>query len=84
MLLGPLSPSSQPGPPLAPHPHSIPPADAALDYAVAQAYDQRYGARPLRRWLEHSIVTPLSRMIVGGERAAAARSQLQNSVFPVH
>ncbi|KAL4440689.1 hypothetical protein ABPG77_000398 [Micractinium sp. CCAP 211/92] len=41
--------------------------DAALDYAVAQAYDQRYGARPLRRWLEHSIVTPLSRMIVGGE-----------------
>ncbi|KAL4457526.1 hypothetical protein ABPG75_012391 [Micractinium tetrahymenae] len=41
--------------------------DAALDYAVAQAYDQRYGARPLRRWLEHSIVTPLSRMIVAGE-----------------
>lgn len=38
---------------------------------MAQAYDQRYGARPLRRWLEHSIVTPLSRMIVGGEHGGA-------------
>ena len=26
--------------------------EAALDYAVAQAYDPVYGARPLRRWLE--------------------------------
>ena len=32
--------------------------EAALDYAVAQAYDPVYGARPLRRWLEHSIITP--------------------------
>lgn len=41
-------------------------ADAALDYAVAQSYDHMYGARPLRRWLEHSIVTLLSRMIISG------------------
>jgi ATP-dependent Clp protease ATP-binding subunit ClpB len=41
--------------------------DAALDYAVAQSYDHMYGARPLRRWLEHSVVTPLSRMIISGE-----------------
>ncbi len=41
--------------------------DAALDYAVAQSYDHMYGARPLRRWLEHHIVTDLSRMIVSGE-----------------
>ncbi|PSC72780.1 chaperone 1 [Micractinium conductrix] len=41
--------------------------DAALDYAVAQSYDHNYGARPLRRWLEHSIVTPLSRMIIAGD-----------------
>lgn len=41
--------------------------DAALDYAVAESYDHMYGARPLRRWLEHSIVTPLSRMIIAGE-----------------
>lgn len=41
--------------------------DAALDYAVSQSYDHLYGARPLRRWLERSIITPLSRMIVAGE-----------------
>uniref|UniRef100_A0A1D1ZMI1 Clp R domain-containing protein n=2 Tax=Auxenochlorella protothecoides TaxID=3075 RepID=A0A1D1ZMI1_AUXPR len=40
---------------------------AALDYAVTQSHDPAYGARPLRRWLEHAVVTPLSRMIVGGE-----------------
>ena len=40
---------------------------AALDYAVSQAYDHMYGARPLRRWLEHHILTDLSRMIVTGE-----------------
>lgn len=41
--------------------------DAALDYAVSQSYDHLYGARPLRRWLERSIITPLSLMIVAGE-----------------
>lgn len=41
--------------------------DAALDYAVAQSYDHNYGARPLRRWMEHSLVTPLSRMIIAGD-----------------
>ena len=41
--------------------------DAALDYAVAQSYDHMYGARPLRRWLEHHTLTDLSRMIVSGE-----------------
>jgi ATP-dependent Clp protease ATP-binding subunit ClpB len=41
--------------------------DAALDAAVAQSYDHLYGARPLRRWLEHNIVTQLSRMIITGE-----------------
>ena len=40
---------------------------AALDFAVSQSYDVMYGARPLRRWLEHSIITPLSRMLIGGE-----------------
>lgn len=53
--------------------HTIAPpppfADAALDYAVAQSYDHLYGARPLRRWLEHSIITPLSRMIITGALA---------------
>lgn len=40
--------------------------DAALSYTVKHAYDPEYGARPLRRWMEHTIVTELSRMIVSG------------------
>lgn len=39
----------------------------ALDYAAKESYDHMYGARPLRRWLEHNIITTLSRMIIGGE-----------------
>ena len=41
--------------------------DRALDHAVDQSYDHLYGARPLRRWLEKSILTELSRMIVAGQ-----------------
>ena len=41
--------------------------DEALDYAAKESYDHMYGARPLRRWLEHNIITTLSRMIIGGE-----------------
>lgn len=37
--------------------------DGALGHVVASAYDPAYGARPLRRWLEHHIITDLSRMI---------------------
>jgi hypothetical protein len=32
-----------------------------------QAYEPAYGARPLRRWLEHTIITDLSRMIISGQ-----------------
>ena len=31
------------------------------------AYDIRFGARPLRRWLEQHVVTELSRLVVAGE-----------------
>ncbi|KAI8112831.1 hypothetical protein M9434_004151 [Picochlorum sp. BPE23] len=41
--------------------------DKALDYAAKESYDHLYGARPLRRWLEHNIITALSRMIISGE-----------------
>lgn len=71
-----LPPAAAPAPCVAARPPRLPlvqvrplfitSADAALDYAVAQSYDHMYGARPLRRWLEHSIVTPLSRMIISG------------------
>lgn len=41
--------------------------DAALDHVVKESYDVRFGARPLRRWLEQHVVTRLSEMLIGGE-----------------
>lgn len=40
--------------------------EEALDYIGRVSYDPLYGARPLRRYLEHKIVTPLSRMLLSG------------------
>ena len=42
-------------------------SDAALDFISSEAFDRAFGARPLRRYLEHNVVTALSRMIVSGE-----------------
>lgn len=52
---------------LAPKNITLQATDAALHFAVSQAYEPAYGARPLRRWLEHTIITDLSRMIVAGQ-----------------
>lgn len=41
-------------------------SDSACQIMVEEAYDPRYGARPLRRHLEKRIVTELSRLILGG------------------
>lgn len=43
-------------------------ADAALELAVDKgAQDLAYGARPLRRWLERTVVTDLSYKMIAGE-----------------
>jgi len=42
-------------------------SDAAIDHALAEAYDPELGARPLRRWLERNIVGALSQSIVAAE-----------------
>jgi len=39
----------------------------AQDYIARQAYDPRYGARPLKRFLQRAIETPLSRKLLSGE-----------------
>merc|ERR1712159_837053 len=41
--------------------------DSAIAYALKSAYDPEYGARPLRRFLEKSVVTELSKHIIGGQ-----------------
>ncbi|GAB5360202.1 hypothetical protein AAMO2058_000607300 [Amorphochlora amoebiformis] len=39
----------------------------AADWAIEQAYEPAYGARPLQRFLEKHVVTTLSRKLVGAE-----------------
>ncbi len=39
---------------------------AAKDYILDHAYDPLYGARPLRRYLQHNVETLLSRQIIAG------------------
>lgn len=39
----------------------------AIDYIIREAYKPEYGARPLRRYLESKVVTPLSKMILKDE-----------------
>lgn len=41
--------------------------DAAKGYIIDAAYDPHYGARPLRRYLQHTVETLLSRKIIAGE-----------------
>ena len=40
---------------------------AAKDFIIDSAYDPIYGARPLRRYLQHTVETLISRKIIAGE-----------------
>jgi len=41
--------------------------NSALDYMIDEAYEPEYGARPLQRYVENVIITPISTMIISGE-----------------
>jgi ATP-dependent Clp protease ATP-binding subunit ClpB len=41
--------------------------DAALDFIASAAYEPAYGARPLKRWLQRHLETPLGRLLVSGQ-----------------
>jgi len=41
--------------------------DTAKDFITEAAYDPAYGARPLRRYIQAHVETPLARKIIGGE-----------------
>jgi len=41
--------------------------DSALNYLAERGYDPAYGARPLKRFIQNQVETPLSRMLVKGE-----------------
>ena len=40
---------------------------AAKDFIVEEAYDPQYGARPLRRYVQHTVETMLSKRILSGQ-----------------
>ncbi|WP_432823321.1 ATP-dependent chaperone ClpB [Trichloromonas sp.] len=40
---------------------------AALDFMARNAYDPAYGARPLKRYLQHQLETRLGRAIIAGD-----------------
>jgi ATP-dependent Clp protease ATP-binding subunit ClpB len=50
--------ASELGERLAPKNISLVMGEPALEYAVAASYEPAYGARPLRRWLEHHMWVP--------------------------
>ena len=41
--------------------------DAARNFIADEAYDPVYGARPLKRYVQHYVETPLARELVGGQ-----------------
>lgn len=41
--------------------------DKACQFIAAEAYDPVYGARPLRRYLQSRVETPIARMLIAGE-----------------
>ena len=40
--------------------------ERAKDFIVTQSYDPAYGARPLRRYVQHTVETKLSRLLLAG------------------
>ena len=44
-------------------------SEAAKQFVIDAAYDPQYGARPLRRYLQHTVETLLARRIVRGDVA---------------
>ena len=44
-------------------------SDAALNFIAEQGYEPAYGARPLRRYIQKAVETPLARLIIAGDKA---------------
>jgi len=46
---------------------------AAKSYVIENGYDPQYGARPLRRFLQHTVENLVGRRIISGELTAGSR-----------
>ena len=49
---------------------------AALDWLASEGFDPHYGARPLKRLIQHTVVNPLSRLILQGQLQPGGRALL--------
>ena len=41
--------------------------EAAKDFIIREAYDPQYGARPLRRYVQHTVETMLAKRLLQGD-----------------
>ena len=41
--------------------------EQAKDFIVSESYDPAYGARPLRRYVQHTVETKLSKLLLAGK-----------------
>lgn len=46
-------------------------------HIARHTFDARYGARPLQRYLETYVVTPISRLLIGRSSLSGAEIQLK-------
>ena len=51
--------------------------DPAKEHLAREGYDPVYGARPLKRFLQRAIETPLSRKLIGGEVTDRSRVTME-------
>jgi ATP-dependent Clp protease ATP-binding subunit ClpB len=51
-------------------------SEAACDYIAETAYDPVYGARPLKRFLQHQLETQIARTLLSGEIGEAGSVQV--------
>jgi len=42
-------------------------SDAAKQFIATSAYDPVYGARPLKRFIQQQVETPIARSIISGD-----------------
>ena len=54
-------------------------SDAAKEFLAREGYDPVYGARPLKRFLQRALETPLSRKILSGEITGPALVKVGHS-----
>lgn len=47
-------------------------SDSAMKYVAQEGYDPVYGARPMKRFIQQAMETPLARLLVSGEASAGA------------